>query len=1398
MRSFFEAERTVNSPLAITRHRFVLGLVALLAASPAQAQEPVLDRGDAVMTGFSGTHQLDGEAFIDLDAASMRIAPLRPDAPPAAQVIVTSPKLQVKARDVGQVFSIALDDGLKRVVAGATPNIYLGATAAFGLQIVDASGKRIKRGQAQATWMPGQFGRDGGPGSVWRVDGASGDIKLFATIPGNSGPGIGDIVYDTSSLRFYVSDLDSGLIQHLDSAGNLIESFDHGVKGRPAAGLPAVADDGKTAEVTDAAFDAEDAKTWGITQRERRVWGLGLYGGRLYYAVASGPEIWSVSLKLDGSFGDDPRREFEVSGTPANHEISDIAFDAQGMMYVAQRGGIRGSYDFAEFTEAKKSVVFRYRRELPDDPATPGGWVPVPEEFAVGFPPDHRNTTGGIALGYGYDEAGRMRMGACGAMLWTTGESLRVSEDKSAELEASGPTVVHGLQGVDRALVRPDNEPPMQSYFVDYDSRSDDPGKTGQVGDVEIWQPCDKASFGYGPYAPLPYLPPAYGEADEYPPGWSPPVGWPSSNFNLRVDKAAVPLACAPGGLGFLCTYTVRVTNTGPDPYIGPITVNDKLPAVPAGATMTFDNQPPWACIPGSPTDHECTYNPSVLWPGSSVDLKVTVDTPAPAPVCTLDNIVQLKWPWGFADSNPADDFAGATAGIPAAHCPPVAGEKANLKIYKTTGWGGTGQICTDKVGHFACTFLIGVVNTGPGTYNGPIKIEEQIPAGTTVTSPNMVCSNGAPATCEFAPVVLAKLQSLLTTVTVKVPKHLADDLGCKLTNKVKITDAAGGTDQNSDATDDEAEAEKILPGTAQQCPDLELSNLKIKKTEATGAYCPIVGGNWECKFNITVQNFGKPMENPVRFIDALPPGSPAGTTIEFQPPAGWQCDPSFFPLYVCKSDNPKLSHMEKAGILATVKVPIHPTIQCSIKNTAIIITPPAPAPQNTFGGDDTSDATAYFEQVVPQNGNPFCAHPPGPPPSPAQAATNLSISKTAGSSSVTGAGQTTPFVITVTNSGPGLYNGPVVVRETLPGEPVNATWSPPWTCEGQTFAGQPNDALCSHPAVELKPGDSVVLNLEVEMPNSLIAPSGSDVTCGYVNKVAIEEAAAGTQQNTDASDDTATAKVTFAPFEKHGTQYCGADDLTTPPPPSTCPQGWSKTPVAGKCCPPRSAWNGKRCDKGDPPDDGGPTIVTPPPSCKRQSCDRGEVWNADACQCVDRKCPDGTSGRYPNCKPIACPSGYAGKPPNCEKIVIVDPPRCKRKSCGERAAWDQATCSCITKTCPQGTVGTYPRCKPKSCPDGFIGSPPNCKPKPQHCPPGTVGKYPNCRKLPTTCGPGFRGTPPNCKKIVAPPRVCPPGTRGKFPACRPIKPTVQPPRGSNLKLPGGGRPLPGTRSATR
>jgi len=116
--------------------------------------------------------------------------------------LLTAPKtFDVLAKDVGQVFGVALDDQ-------TPPNIYVAATSVFGLNIVgrgsDGLPQRRKKGGPGAGWMKGQFGLDlrGGPGGIYKIDGRTGAVALFAnvTLDGvpNPGPGVGNLAYDSA------------------------------------------------------------------------------------------------------------------------------------------------------------------------------------------------------------------------------------------------------------------------------------------------------------------------------------------------------------------------------------------------------------------------------------------------------------------------------------------------------------------------------------------------------------------------------------------------------------------------------------------------------------------------------------------------------------------------------------------------------------------------------------------------------------------------------------------------------------------------------------------------------------------------------------------------------------------------------------------------------------------------------------------------------------------------------------------------------------------------------------------------------------------------------------------------------------------------------------------------
>jgi hypothetical protein len=499
----------------------LLLLVLLLHPGNAQAQQrdraPGLNLGDAVVTGFSGTTAPDPAKPRPANKSAIDLTFIDPEGPSARIVgigqpgfvwdgrLLQAPKtFDVFAKDVGQVFGVALDDD-------AAPNVYLAATSVFGLNIVvrgrDGQPERRKKGGPGAGWMKGQFGLDlqGGPGSIYKVDGRTGAVSLLAnvTLDGvpNPGPGLGNLAYDSAHKQLFVSDLYTGMIHRVGLNGKDLGGYDHGVTGLGAAKLPPVPFNARgRLNIASDLFNTETPGTWGFAPPGRQVWGLAVHDGRLYYAVAAGPQIWSVGIDQDGGFAADPRWELDVPAQSGPLPVSDIAFSYQGAMILAQRALIAASYDYSAFTRAGEPQVLRFWLKAPNDPPSPGRWKLIPEEYSVGFAGNDRNTNGGVALGYGYGATGALDTTACDAALWTTGQNLRNNPALRSQLAPGGPLVVHGLQGSPADLVRTANTPPTTSYFIDYDDKFDDPGASGHIGSVRVYTtPCTPAVAASGP-----------------------------------------------------------------------------------------------------------------------------------------------------------------------------------------------------------------------------------------------------------------------------------------------------------------------------------------------------------------------------------------------------------------------------------------------------------------------------------------------------------------------------------------------------------------------------------------------------------------------------------------------------------------------------------------------------------------------------------------------------------------------------------------------------------------------------------------------------------------------------------------------------------------------------------
>jgi len=480
---------------------------------------PTLRLGDAVVTGFSGVaapdaagtlppgKSADDLTFINLDGPAARIFdPSDPGFVWNGSYWGMPHRRDVLARESGQVFGVAID-------RATYPNIYLAATSVFGLNLVvpdeadqNRTLKRTGKGQPGASFMQGQFGPNGGPGSIWRVDGRTGEVLLFANVmldgKGSGPAALGNIAYDPVHYQLFVSDLSTGMIHRFSLKGVDLGRYDHGVTGRKAQHLPPIPHDpARLANIADRTFDTEKPETWGFAPAKRQVWGLAVHESRLYYAVAGGDahevndrsvpdkgQIWSVGLTRKGDFDGDPRLEIILPQETRSAPISDIAFTKDGAMIVAQRAIIGTHYSYKALAARGIAHVYRFWPETPDDPKTPSGWYQQAEEYAVGFSKEHRAGNGGVALGYGYTSKGKIDFKDCESAIFFTGDNLRGFRQVANEFQPGEPFKLHGLQISPRVPVRGFNMPPVISYFVNYANKMSSAEESGRLGDVEVYR----------------------------------------------------------------------------------------------------------------------------------------------------------------------------------------------------------------------------------------------------------------------------------------------------------------------------------------------------------------------------------------------------------------------------------------------------------------------------------------------------------------------------------------------------------------------------------------------------------------------------------------------------------------------------------------------------------------------------------------------------------------------------------------------------------------------------------------------------------------------------------------------------------------------------------------------
>jgi len=900
----------------------IVAATALIAGGPAPRAQEALLPGEAFVTRFSGTATVDGpggpQTVIDLAGPSGVAIDLRnPGYAPDGRHWLTEPHgFSVTAGDVGQVFGVALDDA-------DPPNIYLSATAAFGLH----------RTPDNAGWMDGMWGPGAGPGTVYRLAAANGyQPEVFATVTldgrANSGAALGNIAFDRWHHQLFISDLETGMIHRLALAdGSDLGRYDHGVTGRAsftdaqtgAAStlLPVAFDPATSARIADCPSGdfARTPSCWNLADFRRRVWGLDVRRDpttsevRLYYAIwgsqgfgnpdwaAAGDDqknsVWSVAVAEDGSFdAATVRREFflpeffrsaeAIAHAGIGNPVSDIAFPAIGdqpVMLLAERGGLRNLGLTAEdaFAYPHEARVLRY------EPDASGIWQPV-GRYDVGFydrqgdgPPYVRaGAAGGVAFGAGYSAAGVIDPALPDGFVWITGDALCSAAGACldpASGDHSDQSEVSGLEGENQSAFQ---EIIPAAAFQPYPAPGPATPPTGPDGSYMIDADVNVDAAG----TPIPAElarndatrigdVAVFQQAPGAPPAPPPVV----AELDLAIAKHALGAACLAGNA---CPFEVTITNDGGLPYAGPLTVIDTADG---GAVLAVPPAPEWTCAPVSPGIVACDHAPVTLAPGEAVSFTATFTVPGWWTAPAFSNCVELTISDAHSYNNRACGYAPATEPGTTYYAPDL----------ELTKFGLTGQC--DLADN--CLFVIRITNVGAAAYTGPLAIHDDVDFpgaafGAWAPAPEWACGplGGDSFDCTHPPVTLSPGEFRELTIWIGAPPPTP---GHTLVRNCASIDWGGGPGDYNPANEyDCAIISRFPPGFPGATALLEIEK------DAEFQYCfagagPFAG--WLCEYRITITNTGgAPHFGPIEISDEVTFGPAPFQLASVSPP--WTCVP--------------------------------------------------------------------------------------------------------------------------------------------------------------------------------------------------------------------------------------------------------------------------------------------------------------------------------------------------------------------------------------------------------------------------------------------------------------------------------------------------------------------------
>lgn len=315
----------------------------------------------------------------------------------------------------------------------------------------------------------------------------------------------------------------------------------------------------------------------------------------------------------------------------------------------------------------------------------------------------------------------------------------------------------------------------------------------------------------------------------------------------VKTSKGAVDGQAAVAGT--LQAYTLTVTNRGPDPAVGPITVTDTLPAQLGSINISTTG---WTCSLAV-TTVTCVFSGSLAANASLTPIVVTgTIAPSVASGTSLTNTATVTGK--TADPDPSNNSSSVTDTVT---------RQADLSIAK--------QVQGEVVAGQEATYSLAVTNQGASDSLGRITVTDVLPAGTTfvsATGTNWTCAEAdATVTCTTAADVTLAAHASLPSITVKIKVPSATT--GNLTNTARVQ----GTTPDPNSANNEASV---------TTPVVTRADLALTK-EAVGDFVAGQPGT----YRFTVVNLGpSDAAGPVKITDTLP----SGMTYMSSSGSAWDC----------------------------------------------------------------------------------------------------------------------------------------------------------------------------------------------------------------------------------------------------------------------------------------------------------------------------------------------------------------------------------------------------------------------------------------------------------------------------------------------------------------------------